>query len=136
MTRETPEETKALARGIDSTIVRTWINQAVEISALLDETYRVDLDPEARLWRRVTKVTEEVGEVWEALAGMLGENPRKGVTHTRRDVVDELLDVAAAALGAVAHLHGNDVDLAVELGAHITTRRDRLIQALDTPVGD
>lgn len=62
---------------------------------------------ETNLWSRVTKVSEESGEAQAALRGLLGENPRKGVTHTTGDVVRELLDVAVAALGAVEHLTGN-----------------------------
>jgi len=53
------------------------------------------------------KVVSEVGEAHDALGGMLGENPRKGVTHTMDDLIGELLDVAVAALGAVEHLMGN-----------------------------
>jgi NTP pyrophosphatase (non-canonical NTP hydrolase) len=66
-----------------------------------------DRDPEARLWSRVTKVCEESGEVWRALSAYVGENPRKGI-GTQQDIEDELLDTAAAALAAVAHLHDND----------------------------
>ncbi len=62
---------------------------------------------ETVLWRRVTKVASEAGEAIDALAGAVGENPRKGVTGTMGDVIDELLDAAVAALGAVEHLTGN-----------------------------
>lgn len=64
-------------------------------------------DPEAQLWGRVSKVTEEAGESIAALIGATGQNPRKGYTHTYEDVVDELLDVAITALGAVEHINGN-----------------------------
>jgi len=67
----------------------------------------VGLDPEAHNWRRISKMVEEAGEVFEAYFGALGENPRKGVTHRQADVIRELLDVAVAALGAVEHLTGN-----------------------------
>lgn len=60
-------------------------------------------DPEAVTWGRLAKITEEAGEVIEAYIGMTGQNPRKGVTHARGDVVAELLDIAATALGAVEH---------------------------------
>lgn len=73
------------------------------ISTLIDASYPRDLDREAWLWRRITKVDEEVGEVQAALRGFLGENPRKGQTHTWQDVNDELMDVAIAALGAWCH---------------------------------
>jgi hypothetical protein len=75
-----------------------WIDQS--------DNYR-NCDPETVLWRRVTKVASEAGEVIDALAGYVGENPRKGVTHTKDELVGELLDSAVAALGAVEHLTGN-----------------------------
>lgn len=50
---------------------------------------------------RILKVTEEAGEVAQAWIGMIGQNPRKGVTHTPREVADELADVALTALVAI-----------------------------------
>lgn len=66
------------------------------------------IDPEAAMWRRTMKVVSEAGEAYDALGGMLGENPRKGVTATLDDLIGELLDVALAALGGVEHLTGNE----------------------------
>ena len=81
------------------------------LSCLIDSSSSyVDVDTETILWRRCAKVAEEAGEVISALIGATGENPRKGFTHTMADVEAELLDVALAALGAVAHLHNNEVD--------------------------
>lgn len=88
-------------------------------SRWINAQYPPDLDPEAHLWRRITKVGEESGEVQDALRGYLGENPRKGVTHTLDEVIDELLDCAGAALGAVEHLTGND-------GSSVQRLADRL----------
>src|SRR3954470_20273329 len=71
-------------------------------------------DPEAQLWGRVAKIAEEHGEAVAALIGLTGQNPRKGVTHSREQLIDELLDVAITALGAVEHLtdhRGDDLDL-------------------------
>jgi NTP pyrophosphatase (non-canonical NTP hydrolase) len=76
------------------------------ISEWLDGSYPEDLDPETLRWRRCAKVCEEAGEVIQAIGGVSGENPRKGVTHTVDDLIGELLDVAVAALGAVEHLTG------------------------------
>jgi NTP pyrophosphatase (non-canonical NTP hydrolase) len=67
-------------------------------------------DPEALLWGRVAKVSEEAGEVITALIGAKGHNPRKGEYATMPDVEHELLDVAMSALCAVAHLHAADDD--------------------------
>jgi hypothetical protein len=53
---------------------------------------------------RILKVTEEVGEVTGPPRSVLGQNPRKGTTHTAEDVADELCDVivtAMVALGSV-----------------------------------
>lgn len=53
---------------------------------------------------RVLKLTEEAGEVAEAYIGMVGQNPRKGVTHTMEDVRKELCDVIATGMMALATL--------------------------------
>lgn len=101
-----------------------------QISDWLDGSYPPDLDEEAHTWRRVTKVVEEVGEVWRALAGSLGENPRKGVTHEREDVVMELLDVAGAALGAVYYLNdGGNVVAALATRIAEVVERNGLAEA-------
>ena len=62
---------------------------------------------------RIMKITEEAGEAAQAWIGVLGQNPRKGVTHTTEDVVGELADVAFTALVAIASL-GADPREAVE----------------------
>ncbi|MEV4983605.1 MazG-like family protein [Micromonospora sp. NPDC053811] len=59
---------------------------------------------EAELTCRVLKLTEEAGEVAGAWIGLLGQNPRKGVTHTREEVAAELADVAFTALVAIESL--------------------------------
>lgn len=61
-------------------------------------------DGEAVTWGRLSKLSEEVGEVIAAFIGATGQNPRKGVTHTVVDVGDELLDLAITALAAHEHL--------------------------------
>jgi NTP pyrophosphatase (non-canonical NTP hydrolase) len=65
-------------------------------------------DPEAVTWGRLAKLTEESGEVIAAFIGQTGQNPRKGVTHQLADVIEELLDVAVTALGAIEHLTDHD----------------------------
>lgn len=67
-------------------------------------------DHDLQIWERCGKVGEEFGEVVEALIGAMGQNPRKGLTHNLTDVIEELLDVAITALGAVEHLIGNQGD--------------------------
>ncbi|KOV71062.1 MazG-like family protein [Streptomyces sp. MMG1121] len=53
---------------------------------------------------RVLKLSEEVGEVAEAVIGATGDNPRKGFSHTWEDVQRELCDVAITALVALRSL--------------------------------
>ncbi|MCX5423657.1 MazG-like family protein [Streptomyces sp. NBC_00078] len=50
---------------------------------------------------RLIKVVEEAGEASAAYIGVTGQNPRKGTTHTRADVADELCDVIIAAAVAL-----------------------------------
>ena len=79
-------------------------------------------DPEALLWGRVAKVSEEAGEAVQALLGALGHNPRKGVHGSLADVEYELLDVALAALCSVSHLYrrrGETADPIALLGRHV-----------------
>ncbi len=56
------------------------------------------LPPIVRLAVQGLKVTEEVGELADAINGTLGENPRKGMTHTVDDVIAEAIDVTLSAL--------------------------------------
>jgi hypothetical protein len=79
----------------------------VELSKWIDEG-NAGRDAEAITWGRIAKITEESGEAIAAYIGATGQNPRKGVTHEIADVVDELLDVAVTALGAVEHLTNHD----------------------------
>lgn len=51
---------------------------------------------------RILKVQEEAGEVASAVVGATGQNPRKGVTHSWHDVMEELTDVAVTAMVAMA----------------------------------
>jgi len=53
---------------------------------------------------RIMKLTEETGEVTQAVTGTLGQNPRKGVTHTWEDVQAELCDVIFTAMVALTTL--------------------------------
>jgi NTP pyrophosphatase (non-canonical NTP hydrolase) len=59
---------------------------------------------EPELTLRILKVVEEAGEAARAWIGVLGQNPRKGVTHTREDVAAELADTAITALVAIESL--------------------------------
>jgi hypothetical protein len=101
----------------------TAVTAADKIAALsrwIDEApANAARDPEAALWARVAKVGEEFGEAIQALIGVTGQNPRKGVTHTMDDVVAELLDTALTAVCAVEHITGNHGHALAELSMKI-----------------
>ncbi|MFG3022275.1 MazG-like family protein [Streptomyces sp. NPDC048254] len=71
---------------------------------------------------RVLKVSEETGEVAEALHGVMGANPRKGHSHTWDDVHKELVDVAITALIALQTLTPDAEKLFDERLQHISAR--------------
>ena len=96
------------------------------ISQWIDDG-QCDRDPEAITWGRLAKVAEECGEVIAAFIGVTGQNPRKGVTHTRDDVADELLDVAITALCAFEHLTGNRGESMSALISKILTVHKRAV---------
>lgn len=75
------------------------------ISDWIDEYPRnQERSPEARMWGRVAKLSEEVGEAMAAMVGLTGQNPRKDITHDLQDLEAELLDVALTALAAWVHV--------------------------------
>ncbi|MGW0532978.1 MazG-like family protein [Streptomyces sp. NPDC003032] len=63
-----------------------------------------DRAPQEALLLRVLKLSEEVGEVAQAVIGATGQNPRKGTTHTWDDVQAELCDVVVTAMVALRTL--------------------------------
>jgi hypothetical protein len=71
------------------------------LAAWLDD-HNGSSTPETAL--RLMKVQEEAGEVAAAWIGVVGQNPRKGVTHTTGEVLGELCDVIVAAMVAMATL--------------------------------
>ncbi|MEU7566331.1 MazG-like family protein [Streptomyces fradiae] len=60
--------------------------------------------PERTALLRILKLSEEVGEVAEAVIGAYGHNPRKGASHTWDDVRAELCDVIITAMIALRTL--------------------------------
>ncbi len=50
---------------------------------------------------RLLKIVEELGEAASAYLGVVGQNPRKGVTHTPEELADELIDTSASVLVAL-----------------------------------
>ena len=84
-----------------------------------DDVAGVERTDEAKLMHRTVKIGEEYGEVVQAIIGATGANPRKGFTHRHDDIAGELLDVALTALGAWAHMHGNESDAIAALLAKV-----------------
>lgn len=82
------------SRVIES--IDNWLDSAVH------EEYRDN--QLAQTWGRVAKTAEEAGEAIAALIGTTGQNPRKGVHKTMRDVLDELADTAFTAIFAIQHV--------------------------------
>jgi NTP pyrophosphatase (non-canonical NTP hydrolase) len=78
---------------------------------------------EHELTCRILKVTEEAGEAAGAWIGVLGQNPRKGVTHSRDDVVAELADVAITALVAIESLGFDARQVMADCAGKVTARQ-------------
>jgi NTP pyrophosphatase (non-canonical NTP hydrolase) len=64
-----------------------------------------DLPSETKTILQILKITEEAGEVAEAVIGATGQNPRKGHSHTWDDVQNELCDVIVTAMVALARVN-------------------------------
>ncbi|MGW7467262.1 MazG-like family protein [Streptomyces xantholiticus] len=67
--------------------------------------------PEQEVLLRVLKLSEEVGEVAQAVIGAKGQNPRKGTTHSWQDVESELCDVIITAMVALRTLTPDAADV-------------------------
>ena len=97
------------------------------VAALDTSDSLAGIDPQDGLTLRVLKVGEEFGETAQALIGAVGQNPRKGVTHTYADVRAELYDVALTALVAAASLSDG---WAGEFGEHVYAKTSRVVEAV------
>jgi hypothetical protein len=82
----------------DIAVINSWLDRS-----------NTGMIPEHDDSMRVMKIGEEFGEAVAAYIGMVGQNPRKGVTHTRTDLLAELADVAVTALAAIQHFTGDPV---------------------------
>lgn len=84
-------------------------NDIIRTDKWIDDNAPIDYQeqPLGMLWGRVGKLGEEVGEAIQALIGVTGQNPRKGVQGTFIDVQNELADVVFTALCAMQHISKN-----------------------------
>jgi NTP pyrophosphatase (non-canonical NTP hydrolase) len=76
----------------------------IECLAARLENHSSALPPDQRRILQILKITEEAGEVAEAVFGATGQNPRKGHTHTWQDVESEVCDVIITAMVTLARL--------------------------------
>lgn len=79
-------------------------------------------DGQQSLLLRMLKLSEEVGEVAEAVIGAMNRNPRKGASHTWEDVESELCDVVITALIALRTLTPDTREVFVR---HLARVRER-----------
>ncbi|MCX4551439.1 MazG-like family protein [Streptomyces sp. NBC_01387] len=82
---------------------------------------------------RVLKLSEEVGEVAQAVIGATGQNPRKGRSHSWQDVEAELCDVIVTAMVALRTL---TPDAAGVFAAHVQRVADRSLGGAAPPSPD
>jgi NTP pyrophosphatase (non-canonical NTP hydrolase) len=80
------------------------------------------LPPETEKLLRLMKLSEEVGEVTQAVIGVTGQNPRKGVTHTWQDVQSELCDVILTAMVALTTITPDARKVFAERLDHVANR--------------
>jgi NTP pyrophosphatase (non-canonical NTP hydrolase) len=80
---------------------------------------------EHQLTLRILKVSEEAGEAAGAWIGLLGNNPRKGVTHRREQVAAELADTAITALVAIESLGFDAGQVLADCAAKVLDRMPR-----------
>jgi len=79
-------------------------------------------DPETEKLLRILKLSEEVGEVSEAVAGALGQNPRKGLTNSWDLVENELCDVILTAMVALRTINPDAGKVFEERLAYVADR--------------
>jgi NTP pyrophosphatase (non-canonical NTP hydrolase) len=74
---------------------------------------------------RILKVCEEAGEAAQAWIGYTGQNPRKGQSHTKEDVCQELADVIITALVALESISQNSQTVTLGRIRYVETRFNR-----------
>ncbi len=103
----------------DATTDELW-DTIERLVAWLDDARTLPEETERIL--RIMKLSEEVGEATQALIGVLGQNPRKGVSHTWDDVQAELCDVILTAAVALRSINPEARHIFAERLKHVTTR--------------
>ncbi|GAA1364071.1 MazG-like family protein [Streptomyces beijiangensis] len=101
----------------------TWTT-VDQLHAWLGESHT--LPPQEDILLRVLKLSEEVGEVAQAVIGATGQNPRKGTSHTWQDVEAELCDVIVTAMVALRTLTPQAPEV---FAAHLDRVADRSLSS-------
>ncbi|GGK79411.1 AAA family ATPase [Mangrovihabitans endophyticus] len=115
-----PTDPPQEAAGQDNGREEAGIWAAIAASRAWLDKHNGTAEPELGL--RILKIVEEAGEAAAAWIGTVGQNPRKGVTHDRQDVADELGDVAVTALVAAASLGFDPRAVMAEVAAKVVAR--------------
>ncbi|MEV4502582.1 methyltransferase domain-containing protein [Streptomyces klenkii] len=89
------------------------------------------LPVEQRRVLQILKISEEAGEAAEAVIGALGQNPRKGFSHTWDDVQAEVCDVITTGMVALRRL---SPDAAAVFTRHLTRIAERDLSETSQPV--
>jgi len=76
-----------------------------------DEIYRVSLREPKTIEQKVLKLTEETGEVAEAVLSMTEASGCKSKNKTTEDVLGELVDVVIVAVSCMEALGGEAVEI-------------------------
>lgn len=114
----------------DADAADVW--EAVERLAARFEEHHGDLPLEQRVAFQILKITEEAGEVAQAVFGATGRNPRKGRTHTWEDVEAEVCDVIITAMVALARLTPEGREARETFAAHLAKVAGRALTHGDT----
>jgi hypothetical protein len=107
-------------------MTNTLIDAVERITAQLDARVPDQLRGLPDLILRAMKVQEEAGELAAALIGILGQNPRKGITHTTNDAINEAIDVAISALVFIESVEPGQLDtILTQRLAYLETRANQ-----------
>ncbi|MGA5514888.1 MazG-like family protein [Streptomyces pseudogriseolus] len=80
----------------------TWTTIA-RLATRLEE--HSTLPREQRVLLQLLKIQEEAGEVAEAVIGAMGQNPRKGFSHSWEEVEAEVCDVIVTGIVALMRMN-------------------------------
>lgn len=88
------------------------------------------LPRDQRILLQLLKIQEEAGEVAEAVIGAMGQNPRKGNSHTWEDVEAEICDVIVTGMVALTRM---TPDAAAVFARHLERIAKRDLDTVDRP---